>query len=810
MADHENEISRRRFLTVSLTGLAAAGMPQRFAQSAAAGTESAAARQRVADALLPAEPSEVRLAGYVGQMLGLCIRNRVMAQDVEKLVQPFRAQSEVGDGDWRCEYWGKWHTSAVPACEYQPTPANRAVVDRAVRELLAAQNADGYIGTRQKEHRLLGWDVWGRKYVLLGLLATYDMTGDGRVLEAARRHADSLLAETGPGKANIAAVGFAGWKGLPPSSVLEPMVVLYRRTGDAKYLRYARYIVGQWSQPNALAPGGLQLVERALQGTPVADMVSPKAYEMTSCYEGLCELYRTTGDAAYLEACKKVGDSIMRDELFIVGSGSSREVWFGGRARQSEPNPDPMETCVTATWMKYCFQLLRLTGEARYADQLEISLYNALLGALKPDGSWWCYYTPLMGSKRPSHVQHGDVGLSCCVASGPRALTLTPRWAVMTSRQGPVVNLYCRGAATVTLASGNRVRLEQNTDYPLSGRIHLTIQPQRREKFMLRLRIPAWSRQTALVVNGKPVSVEARPGAYAALTRTWRAGDEVALTLDLRGRVIADPGGSGRVAVMRGPIVLAVDRRLQPAQSGLGLSLRQDASGHVPLSPVRDTGSANVWMAFDAACGAQNGKGATALRLCDYASAGNTWSSESEFRVWLPQPLDLFEAQGLGDAQWIWFAGDGGELTGDPQQQWPVGTRYFRGTFELPAGIALKRARLRITADDAFILHVNGQQAGRGDAWRNPQSFDLSRLLQPGRNVLAVEATNTNPSPAGLIARLEIVPLSGKPLAIKTGAAWKSTDRNDAGWQSPHYDDRQWQGVKVLGVFGCQPWGAII
>ncbi len=108
-----------------------------------------------------------------------------------------------------------------------------------------------------------------------------------------------------------------------------------------------------------------------------------------------------------------------------------------------------METCVTVTWMKLCDQLLRLTGDVRYADELEKNLYNGLLGAMMPDGKWWAYFDGLMGVRVPSYVQHADVGLSCCVVNGPRGLMLTPFWAFMQSADGPVVNLYAPGTRAI-------------------------------------------------------------------------------------------------------------------------------------------------------------------------------------------------------------------------------------------------------------------------------------------------------------------------------------------------------------------------
>ena len=394
-------------------------------------------------------------------------------------------------------------------CSYEPTPEYRVLLERSVRKLLATQDPDGYIGTRKPEHHLKGWDVWGRKYVLLGLIAGYDLTGNKTLLDAARRHTDSLIAECGPGKANIAALGYPQFQGLPPSSVLEPVVLLYRRTGEPRYLEFAQHIVGQWSKPNALSPHGLRLIEDALAGKSVTQIGFPKAYEMTSCFEGLCELYRLTGEKKYLQACINVANSIRQDELTVIGSGSSNEFWSGGRMKQTENIFRPMETCVTATWMKFCYQLLRLTGDSQYADELETSLYNALLGAMLPDGHWWTYFSGLSGERVPSFIQHANIadpsccGTSCCVLNGPRAVLLTSAWAVMADANGPVVNLYGRSTANLRLPSGNRMRLVQDTYYPAGAAVMIRVELDTSESFTLALRIPAWSEQTSLLVNGR-------------------------------------------------------------------------------------------------------------------------------------------------------------------------------------------------------------------------------------------------------------------------------------------------------------------
>ena len=155
------------------------------------------------DKFTPAAPGSVQVGGWLGDKLDLSMNNRVMAQDLERIIQPFRDRTEENGGHWRCEYWGKWITSAAWACAYEPTPEHQALIDRGVKELLATQTPDGYLGTYKDGKHLEAWDVWGRKYVLLGLLADYDLSGNEAVLKAARREADFLINEAPPGTVNL-------------------------------------------------------------------------------------------------------------------------------------------------------------------------------------------------------------------------------------------------------------------------------------------------------------------------------------------------------------------------------------------------------------------------------------------------------------------------------------------------------------------------------------------------------------------------------------------------------------------------------
>ena len=584
----------------------------------------------VADRLHRIPLQDIRLEGYLGRRLDLCIRNGIMARDHAFLVEPFRNRDEREC--WQTEFWGKWFTSAADAYSYTQDSRWLEVLRRSVTELINTQAEDGYIGNYADRHHLEAWDIWGRKYTLLGLLAWHGIAENPSALDAACRLTGHLMNEVGHGKADIVKTG--NYRGMASSSVLEPVALLCRLLHDERFLSFAGHIIQQWSSPD-----GPQLIEKALAGVPVSQRFQPpkqwwswengqKAYEMMSCYEGLLELYRITGEQSYLQAVLQTFENIRDTEIMITGSGSSLECWYGGKQLQAEPSESMMETCVTTAWMKLCQDLLLITGEARFADELERSAYNALLGAMTPSGNSFGKYSPLEGVRELGLPQCG-MDLNCCTANGPRGMMLLPETAVMSSGDGAVINLYTESTASVRLASGNIVRISQQTSYPASGAISLTIEPEQDKEFPLDLRIPSWSELTSLSINGEADS-KPQAGSYTRIERVWKPGDRVELRLDLRARSVLLPNsGQSHVALVRGPVVLARDNRLEGSSIDAAVAPVTHDENRIDVEPVE---TADTWMSFRAPL--ENGGH---ILLCDYASAGNTWDDRSRFRVWLPR-----------------------------------------------------------------------------------------------------------------------------------------------------------------------------
>ena len=592
--------------------------------------------------------SDVKITGYPGSVIDLCINERIKKQDIEHLVVPFRSQTETRL--WQSEFWGKWMLSAVDAWRYKQDSELMKTMQTAVAGLLKTQLENGYIGNYAPEAQLTQWDIWGRKYSMLGLIRYFEITGDKKVLAAAQKVADHLLTQVGPGKKDINFTG--NYHGMASSSVLEPIVYLYSHTGEKRYLDFAEYIVKQWETTD-----GPKLVSKALENIPVAERFphpevwwgwenGQKAYEMMSCYEGLLQLYLVTGTPEYLKAVEKVAENIIETEINIAGSGSAFECWYHGIDNQTRPTYHTMETCVTITWMKLCNALLQVTGNPKYADEIEKTFYNALMASMKEDGSQIAKYSPLEGRRHEGEEQCG-MHINCCNANGPRGFALIPQFAAMKDDDGVYLNYYGKSVIKTTLKSGVSVTISLETDYPVSGIIRILVDPERESEFTLNLRIPAWSDINSVKINNeKPVQAE--KGNWKLIARKWKKGDVVEISFDLRGRLVKR---NGYQAIVRGPVVLARDSRFNDGFVD-ETAVVQVKDDFVELLPIHDKPE-NMWMAFTAALVLGTDlEGETRnpkqVGFCDFGSAGNKWEVGTRYRVWLPETLNAMKTDYKG------------------------------------------------------------------------------------------------------------------------------------------------------------------
>jgi DUF1680 family protein len=496
------------------------------------------------------------------------------------------------------------------------------------------------------------------KYTLMGLLHYYDwakksgdLAGGSKALVAARRLCDYVIAELGPGGRRGRELWQTGnWSGYASSSILEPVMWLYKRTEDKRYLDFATYLVKGMTEPES----GPRLLDLALKGVSVADRNGYgnkaethggyvmkhnrwKAYEMMSCYQGFIEYYEVTGRRDLFDAAVKTAEDIIREEINLAGGCASSEAWFHGARKQHIPYERLQETCVTTTWMRFCEKLLDMTGDTKWADQLERTFYNAYLAAMKSDGAEFAGYTPLSGNRW--HGQHHCyMHTDCCTANGPRGYLCFLNNLFRTRGNEVEFNFYASALAKGKLADGREVSFDMYSLYPRSNRARIVSHTENVGKVALKLRIPAWSVKTVVKVNDE-VQPDVVPGKYFTISREWKLGDIIQVEFDMP--VVANRQ-YGHVAFTRGPVLLARDSRF--ADGDMTEPMRRGVkNGQImnSFAPVRSP-SDDIWMAFSATLpiGTHHANPEavlpTTVFFCDYASAGNTWTRDNYYRTWFP------------------------------------------------------------------------------------------------------------------------------------------------------------------------------
>jgi hypothetical protein len=336
------------------------------------------------------------------------------------------------------------------------------------------------------------------------------------------------------------------------TSVLEPVVLLYRLTGEERYLAFARYIVSAWDEPK-----GPAILKTLLTEKQVNKVANAKAYEMLSNIVGLCDLARATGDRSLIAASLNAWQDIVDHRLYLTGGTSEHEHFIDDDDLPNGNAAHVGETCVSTTWIQLNLSLLQLTGEARFGDELEHTFYNHLAAAQNPRGDDWCYYTALEGRKRY------DAEITCCHSSGPRGMALAPQTAYLRVRSDGgdtlLVSTFETSHATLVLG-GQEVTIEQQSGFPRTGESALTLRLARPAAFAIKVRVPTWA--APLTIDGAKIEA-----GWAVLpARTWKDGDQIPVKFNLSARlVLGDHTNAGRAALAWGPFVLAYEQNANPS-----------------------------------------------------------------------------------------------------------------------------------------------------------------------------------------------------------------------------------------------------
>ena len=549
------------------------------------------------------------------------------------------------EGDWYGEHAGKWLVAAARASRRGQDAKLGARVRRVADHLVALQQPDGYLGTYAPARRFMvrqgakpgtwdgapalrTWDIWIHSYMILGLLEVHRQIGHPEALSAACRIGDLCWRTLHDGGIDITDLG--NHHGLSATVLMDPAMELHFATGEQRYLDLALHVLKQADAQPALA-----LLQRGLAGADAADIATGKAYQLCWNLVGLAKIHKATRDPGHLRVLDHLWDSIRAHHLTLGGGP-----WGGVAHRSREVFNAPgsfspqayVETCSTLAWIQLNRELHAVSGEARYAEEVESSACNDLLGAMAANGEDWCYYS------FPNGRRVHTTAWRCCKSSGAMALEELPLLAYDCAPGGTVrVNLLGPGIADLPLEAGGRVALEQRTDYPFDGHIALHVEPDAPRSFELRIRIPGWADGARVELNGQPLGAAVQPGAYACIQRLWQSGDCVTLTLPMPPKLHRKalhntqesraPDGSlvrqavlhhEYIAITRGPLVYAtglVDGfkteetvRLPEGDAAAALALLPRAAGQVPVIRLQPLGRAPIdFVPYHAADGGVDG-----------------------------------------------------------------------------------------------------------------------------------------------------------------------------------------------------------
>jgi len=460
-----------------------------------------------------------------------------------------------------------------------PDPQLEAKADEWIDKIAAAQLPDGYLNTYYTLGKLdQRWtdmsmhEDYNGGHMIEAAVAYFNATGKRKFLETSIKWADHFDSQFGPGKKH--------W--VTGHQELElALVKLYKSTNDKKYLDLAKWLLEE--RGHKLAKGYTWTEWRdtayAQDVVPVREQkeITGHAVRAMYMYTGAADVAALTGDVGYLNAMNTVWEDVVYRNMYLTGGIGSSGSNEGFSVDYDLPNEQAYcETCASVGMVFWNQRMNMLTGDAKFIDVLERSLYNGARDGLSLSGDRFFYGNPLASDGR--HFRREWFGTACCPANIARLIASLGDYVYAKSDNAVRVNLFV-GSSTKVKFGKTEVGISMATNYPWSGSVSINIDPSAKAKFALQIRIPGWINgevvpgglyqfedpspsQFTVNVNGKLLPFKMEKG-YAVIDREWKKGDQVSLVLPMQiKRIVARPEvkqDEERVALQRGPLVYCVE-----------------------------------------------------------------------------------------------------------------------------------------------------------------------------------------------------------------------------------------------------------
>jgi DUF1680 family protein len=361
------------------------------------------------------------------------------------------------------------------------------------------------------------------------------------------------------------------------------VIEMYRTTKDARYLELAKHLIAIKGDIEDGTDDNQDRIPFLKQ-----TKVTGHAVRANYLYAGVADLYAETGDPTLLNKLNIMWDDVTQHKMYITGGCGS--LYDGTSPDGTSYNPDQVqkihqaygrdyqlpnftahnETCANIGNVLWNWRMLQISGDSKYADIMELALYNSVLSGISLDGTKFLYTNPLSYSDDLPFTQRWSKDRvpyisksNCCPPNVVRTISEVSDYAYSISKNGLFVNLYGSNNLNTKLESGEQISLTQQTDYPWNGNVKITLQNSLKNSTAINFRIPSWCNTANILVNGKLTHDNLKGGQYFAVAGKWKKGDVIELQMPMEAKLMeSNPlveETRNQVAVKYGPVVYCAE-----------------------------------------------------------------------------------------------------------------------------------------------------------------------------------------------------------------------------------------------------------
>lgn len=531
------------------------------------------------------EIAEKSMVPYMGE---------VLCGDVGHALNNFKIAAGMMEGQHQGMKWHdgdfyKWLESVVYIYAQNGDKALIKQLDEYIDIIGKAQEEDGYIhtfiqtteGVDRFENRRYH-EMYNIGHLLTSACIHHRITGKTNFLDIAIKQADLLYTIFYPDTKHYGRFGFN-------QTQIMGLVELYRTTGEEKYLDLAERFInrrGTFKIEHNSTTAGYPIGDMVQERTPLREANEAVGHAVLALYyyAGAADVYAETGEQALIDALDRLWENVTEKKMYVTGAVGQAHY---GMSKNRDPIQEGFideymmpnltaynETCANVCNSMFSYRMLGVKGQSKYADVMELVLYNSALSGISLEGKDYFYANPLrMIHDTRDYNAHKNVtetperapylACFCCPPNLVRTIAKVSGWAYSLTDNGVSVNLFGGNTLETKLLDGSAVRLSQETMYPWKGDIKITIDECKEEEFEMLIRIPGWAEGTHISVDGIPVDAEIVSGQFAQIERQWKKGDVIQIDIPMPiDRVEGHPRIEevrNQVALKRGPIVYCVE-----------------------------------------------------------------------------------------------------------------------------------------------------------------------------------------------------------------------------------------------------------